>query len=428
MPEATKAQVILEANSAVFMAQIRSIASQASSIFNRVFSALRLPGLLSIGGLIAASVAMPATGRTIGEAVQMQRLHAQLDRLNATFIAELAPLRMFVLKILIAILAAMNAAVRFLSNLTEQFPQLGDLAKSIASFAILGFALYKGIRIANVILAFLARAIAGTNVGPELGIFRGVVSLSAILTYILARLSQLLALILIPLFKLFKITSLGHFFDMVVKGITGSLEWVINWLKNPSTILKGILIGPFMLLADLIGLVTTGIVGLAVGIWKLIAALFEMTFATFGATGGIFVFALNLMLLAGVIALAVASIAALGYLLWRILGAIGTWIVEKLKQLGMLIRDIGLWLWDNIISIPFNMLKDWFDSLTAQPAFTIQGTSGFGGFTREELELASPKLPELVTIGTKAIDLLDQIKKLIEQQRSLAIKRVSGVI
>jgi hypothetical protein len=528
----TKAQVILEANTATFMTQIRSVATQARSIFNRVFSAIRLPGLLSIGGLVAGSVALPTTGRTIGEAVQMQRLHGQLDRLNATLVAELAPIRMLVLKILIALLGGLNATARFFNQLIEKFPELGNFAKGLATIVVMFFALrytILGLKLFGNRLGKLAWSLASVifkAVGQTSGYqllkakkYNPFAALSLSLRILFSDLvkkievyRRLLGIffrknipiklnIFDPVKDIFKyIDKIFYEFSLAFAGI-GNLNRFLDALLGPIFLFGRLITTASMFLMTFLNFLISALVSGAVALGGIIASFIGGLVAVFGVFGTI---ALAVAVIMGVISVIyllvvgfdyiIAALKWFGLMLWNV----GAWIVKMLYFIGALIvmifgfigkrfldilasigqifynafafvgkilysvfafigkillnvfifigkmllaglgwviknliiapiAALGKWVWDTISSL-FSNITDWFSSLFETPPFTIQGTGSFGGFSKEELELASPKMPELVTIGTTVVNLLDQIKKLIEQQRSAAVRRVSGVI
>jgi len=537
----TRAQVILEANTAAFMAQIRSVATQAQGIFNRVFSALRLPALLSVGGLIAGSVALPTTGRTIGEAVQMQRLHSQLDRLQATLVAELAPIRMLVLRILIALLSGLNATARFFSQLIEKFPEIGNFVKGLITIVVIYYAINHLFFLFNLFGNLLNKAVIAIS-----RFIFGLLNIKKALEFLRKHGFNPFEIFSIALSTLFTFlwqkfrewtkalsTFFGRFitlrvFDKALKGLDKAFDKLMDWANYIDTrFLLGRMSGfTYFLLRPLIQLgkvITTGsaliltvldflasaIVTGAIALAGVISSFIGALVATFGVWGTI---GLVVAVIMGVISAIyliwvgfdyiVAALKWFGSALW----AAAVWLVKMLyftgavlfmifgfigkRFLGVLssirflnilsfisqifynifafigkilysvfafigkillnvfvfigklllkglwwviknfiiapIAALGKWMWDTVSSL-FNNISDWFSSLFEQPPFTIQGMSSFGGFTKEELELAAPKMPELVTIGTTAINLLDQIRKLIEQQRSAAIKRVSGI-
>jgi hypothetical protein len=512
----TKAQIILEANSAAFMAQIRSIAAQVQGIFSRVFSTLRLPGLLSIGGLVAASVAMPATGRTIGEAVQMQRLHAQLDRLNATLIAELAPVRILILKILIVLLGAINFVARLFSNLINKTPEVGDFIKGLATLAVFALAFRQIPRIAEALAKGIFTLAGGlktfrilkrAQIGPFSMFFTSLYYLLGgwlnVLHPFMARMRHVLR-------GFTKFDILGSVitwlkkFDHGLLRLTNRLELyegfggpivnimlptlmrfvhLISAISRIIVIAVNFLVSGLVTLVPIIGsLIVSALGALGAFVAALItflaaeiAAFVAGLVAVFGVLGTI---ALSVAVIMGVISVIyllyvafeyiVAGLKWLGSVIWSlvswlgqalylagsvilmIIGFIGKRLLGLLAYVGSLLLNyvikpllnglwwlvknfiiapisaLGRWAWDKVSSL-LSGISDWFSSLFEEPPFTIQGMSSFGGFSKEELELASPRLPELINIGGTVVNLLDQIKKLLEQQRSAAVKRVSGI-
>jgi hypothetical protein len=472
----TKAQVILEANSAAFMAQIRSVAVQAQGIFNRVFSALRLPALLSIGGLVAGALTMPTTGRTIGEAVQMQRLHAQLDRLNATLVAELAPIRVFILRILIVLLGVVNAIARVFSGLMTKFPEIGDFIKGLAILAVVFFGLKNFIAVLSFLRIKLIQAvshIAGAifrHLKLQVVFPGGISKLADGLMVLSEALSHLFVAWVTRLGALAtRLTAKFNVLGLIIKllqAFGSGLQFLVGTLGNstnkvgkffdrllsPILNLGRVIVAVVTLIMAVVNFLVSGVISLVIAAVGWIASAIAGVASILGIFGAIATIALGIVAIAGVVLLAVIfweqivnALKFLGSLLWNallwigwvlkaiggfllnIILVIGKWLLKALYYLIVVpIAFLGKLAWKAFTSL-FEGISDWFKSLFEQPPFTIQGMSSFGGFGKEELELASPRLPELVTIGTTAINLLDQIKKLIEQQRSAAIKRVSGI-
>jgi hypothetical protein len=487
----TKAQVILEANTATFMTQIRSVATQARSIFNRVFSAIRLPGLLSIGGLVAGSVALPTTGRTIGEAVQMQRLHGQLDRLNATLVAELAPIRMLILRILIVLLGAVNAVARLFSNLMEKFPEIGNFVKGLIALVVLFFSFKYFIRALNFVIAVLVqfrKEIGKGALAVAKFIFKDLLkfpgafqtlrrhnfspfkTLSIALSQLFAawrgKLTNFAQQLTLKLGSYINLRFFGKTIQSFIQAVDKLLHWIgvlgtrtgrlnkfLDYLLTPLLQFAAVLVVLGRIVLVFVSFLMSAVVAGISALGSAIAAFIGGLVGIFGIFGTILLIGAVIVGVISVIYLIifgfkyiVAVLKSIGSILWNVL----SWIAGLFKSIFVLlfnalkwivkgilwalynliivpIAALGKWFW-NVFTSLFNNISDWLKSLFEAPPFTIQGTGSFGGFSKEELELASPKMPELVTIGTTVVNLLDQIKKLIEQQRSAAVRRVSGVI
>ena len=494
----TRAQVILEANTAAFMAQIRSVGIQIQNVFNRVFSTIRLPALLGLGGLVAGTLTMPTTGRTIGEAVQMQRLHAQLDRLNATLVAELAPIRMLVLRILITLLGTLNAGARILSNLMEKIPELGDAFKGLVSIIAIFYAFrilqpYLGIFGRLLLLAtkglagFIFRILGFRNVFNAFRA-RGInpfITLSTALTFLfnllegpIIRFGNRLTSKLYALFQpgffgdlAAELFALSNRINLWVARLFLSLRNIqpgsqiplgkfITYLAVPFVKLGSLLLSIGRVLLIFLDILTAGIVALIGALVPVFGVLGTIALAVaviVGAISAIYLIVVAFKYIAGALqwlgSVLWAGIVWIGQMLYFagqvVLMILRSLVMPFLSFIGSLLLSLGKmllgalgWIFRNLIVAPlaalwrwiqdalgpiFEKISDWFNSLFEQPPFSIQGMSSFGGFTKEELELASPRLPELINIGGTAVNLLDQIRKLLEQQRSAAIKRVSGI-
>jgi hypothetical protein len=395
-----EARIVLTADIAAFVAQIKNLARQTAGIFNKALSTIKLPSLVGLGGLVAGSLAAPTVGKSVAEIQNIDRLMKSIDRQKQALLAELAPLRIAVLKIISSTLPYLRLIVHALQK---------EIKLPFSTLSI---------KVQDILLFTLAVGVAGKVLGGFVGIMKSGIGILSLFFSALKSIRVVGSVLSLPAVNLSGIVvSLGKGLGVIVQTLLSLLTRVVvsgfGLLVRGIVFVVGLIISTFGIIPTLI----IAAVAIIAGIILKITGVFDKIYAFF-----VSLFEYIKTLFVGLFKIVLPE-------------SFRKRISEGFKDVATGISDTVKGAWSDItegVSAFSSSVKNWFSEnikdLSLEPVLEAKGTIAFGGFTFEELGLQAPFMTnDLNEKGDKIIRTLEDIKNSLNEQKTKHIPRVSGL-